>query len=200
MSGSHHAGCTLAVIANRGYRTRRLLALSCLLFTTPICADNAADPWINGVWKGPALAQPLSTTEVHDLPRHVFADGNGLPEGKGLATDGAVLYAQLCASCHGSQGQGGKALELVGERSLLASEFPDRGIAVFWPNAPTLYEYVYRSMPPQQPASLSANQVYALLAYVLELNTLLAPGKVLDAATLSTLDMPNRQGFRTIAR
>lgn len=177
--------------------------LCCLLFATQVRADDAADAtgaWISGHWQGPELGQPLSKADIDDLPRHVLADGRGLPAGEGNARAGGALYAQLCAGCHGSRGQGGKALELVGERSLLATEFPDRGIAVYWPNAPTLYEYVYRSMPPGNPASLGANQVYAILAFVLELNGLLAPGSSLDAATLSAIDMPNRQGFRTIAR
>ncbi len=161
---------------------------------------TASDVWITGVWAGPALGQPVSKEALKDEPRHVQADGSGLPAGQGNASVGAMLYAQQCASCHGNRGQGGKALELVGDRSLLATEFPDRGIAVFWPNAPTLYEYVYRSMPPDNPASFSADQLYAILAYVLELNGLLAPGGSLDAATLSAIEMPNSDGFRTLAR
>ena len=184
---------------------RWLPVLSCLLFMSLVHADIASDVsdvsdvWIRGVWNGPDLGQPTSPEAIHDLPRHVQADGSGLPAGEGNAREGAALYAQQCARCHGDRGQGGRALALVGDRSLLATEYPDRGIAVFWPNAPTLFEYVYRSMPPERPATFSASQVYALLAHVLELNGLLAPGRSLNAATLSAINMPNRDGFRTLA-
>ena len=179
-------------------RSRWAPVLCCLLFVTLVRADDATDAWISGNWQGPKLGQPLSQADINHLPRHVFADGRGLPAGEGNAREGGALYTQLCASCHGSRGQGGKALELVGDRSLLATEFPDRGIAVYWPNAPTLFEYVYRSMPPEKPASLGASQLYAILAHGLELNGLLAPGSSLDAALLSAIEMPNRKGFRTI--
>ena len=188
-----------ALPAARRSRRRWLSVWSCLLCMTQVFADDVSDAWIRGVWQGPDLGQPISREAMHDFPRHVHADGNGLPAGEGNALEGAALYAQQCARCHGNRGQGGKAMELVGDRSLLATEFPDRGIAVFWPNASTLFEYVYRSMPPERPATFSANQVYAILAHVLELNELLAPGRSLNAATLSAIKMPNRDGFRTLA-
>ena len=158
MRGKQRPAMNRGLPVTRRARHRWLPILSCLLFMTLVHADNASDAsdasdvWITGVWAGPALGQPVSKEALKDEPRHVQADGSGLPAGQGNASEGAVLYAQQCASCHGNRGQGGKALELVGDRSLLATEFPDRGIAVFWPNAPTLYEYVYRSMPPDNPA------------------------------------------------
>lgn len=159
-----------------------------------------AQPFLTQGWAGPELGRILSESAVDDLPRHVFADGRGLPPGEGNARDGAILYAGLCAECHGSEGQGGRALELVGDRSLLDTEYPDRGLAVFWPDAPTLYEYIYRAMPPEQPASLQPDELYAILAHLLELNGLLDPGVVLDKRSLSNILMPNRYGFRTIKR
>lgn len=206
MPGSHHvirirmfrARC--AAHAKCVSRLRWLSVVPGLLCMTMVHADTGSDSWISDTWKGPALAQTLDEADLRDLPRHVFADGRGLPDGEGNASDGAVLYKQLCASCHGSEGQGGKALELVGDRALLATDYPDRGIAVYWPNAATLYEYVYRSMPPEQPASLSENELYAILAYVLELNDLLAPETMLNAEVLKAIDMPNQNGFVTIAQ
>ncbi len=123
--------------------------LCCLLFVTLARADDTTDTtdvWIHGHWQGPKLGQPMDPEDINGLPQHVRADGRGLPAGEGNAIEGGALYAQLCASCHGSRGQGGKALELVGDRSLLATEFPDRGIAVYWPNAPTLFDPHYLSM------------------------------------------------------
>ncbi len=143
------------------------------------------------------LGRELSQAEVESLPAHVFADGTGLPEGSGDAQQGKQLYSKHCADCHGSVGQGGRAVELVGDRELLATDIPDRGIAVYWPYAPTLFEYVRRAMPPDKPYSLSVDEVYSVVAHLLELNGLAQPGEVVDAAYLSNLDMPNRDGFRS---
>ncbi len=134
------------------------------------------------------------------MPPHVFDDGRGLPAGQGSASEGAVLYAQRCASCHGSQAQGGRSVELLGDRATLGTPYPDKGIAVRWPAAPALFDYIYRAMPPDEPASLTVNQVYAVLAHLLVLNDLLDESQLLDAATLAAIEMPNREGYRTIAR
>lgn len=146
------------------------------------------------------LGTPLSSEQLEALSQHIFADGTGLPEGSGTAEQGAGLYSAHCASCHGSAGQGGKALELVGDRSLLATDYPDKGIAVYWPNATTLYEYIRRSMPPATPGMFSDNELYALIAHLLELNGLIEADAVLDRQLLIDVQMPNKNGFNTIAR
>lgn len=148
----------------------------------------------------PGLGTSINSDALEDLPRHVFADGSGLPAGSGEAKQGQRVYSQHCSSCHGTQGQGGRALELVGDRSLLASDYPDRGIAVYWPNAPTLYEYIYRSMPPENPTALNTNEMYSLLAYLLEINELIPANTRVNADVLSKISMPNRDGFQTIGR
>ncbi len=146
----------------------------------------------------PAFGRPASAAEIAAMPAHVFADGRGLPPGSGDAGHGKVLYESLCAGCHGSAGQGGSAMELVGDRSLLATEFPDRGIAVYWPYAPPLFEYIKRAMPPDKPYSLGDDEVYSIIARLLELNGLIAPGQRVDAELLSKLPMPNRNNFRPV--
>ena len=146
------------------------------------------------------LGTELTARQVDALSQHVFADGTGLPDGSGTPEQGAVLYAAHCASCHGSTGMGGKALELVGDRSLLATDYPDRGIAVYWPHAPTLHEYINRSMPPEAPGMFSHDELYALIAHLLELNELIQKGVVLDRQLLSDIQLPNQHGFTTIAR
>lgn len=144
----------------------------------------------------PGLGRMMTETELAELPQHVFADGRGLPPGTGSTDRGEKIYASLCAGCHGSVGQGGSAIELVGDRALLATEYPDRGIAVYWPYAPTLFEYIKRAMPPDRPYSLSDDEVYSVIARVLELNGLIEAGQQVDALLLSTLLMPNRHNFR----
>ena len=145
----------------------------------------------------PAFGRPAGAAELAEMPAHVFADGRGLPPGHGDAERGKPLYDSLCAGCHGGEGQGGSAMELVGDRSLLASEYPDRGIAVYWPYAPTLFEYVKRSMPPDDPYSLGDDEVYSIVAHLLELNGLIVPGTLVDAALLSSLQLPNRDNFHS---
>ena len=131
------------------------------------------------------------------LPSTVFADGTGLPPGRATAAEGADLYAARCAGCHGAAGEGASAVELVGDASSLDSAYPDRGIAVHWPYAPPLFDYIRRSMPPDAPWSLSAIETYAVLARVLELNGLVDAVTPVDAGFLATLPMPNVNGFES---
>ena len=143
------------------------------------------------------LGRVASDTELAELPTHVFADGSGLPEGSGDTEQGKEIYTSLCADCHGSEGQGGSAMELVGDRTLLATEYPDRGIAVYWPYAPTLFEYIQRAMPPDKPYSLSDTETYSVIARLLELNGLIDSDQQVNAAVLSALRMPNEGNFRS---
>lgn len=145
----------------------------------------------------PRLGRAPSETEFAKIPIHVFADGSGLPQGSGDTRQGKEIYTSLCADCHGSEGQGGSAMELVGDRTLLETEYPDRGIAVYWPYAPTLFEYIQRAMPPDKPYSLDNNETYSVIARLLELNGLIDSGERVDAEVLSALQMPNRDNFRS---
>jgi cytochrome c len=145
----------------------------------------------------PGLGRVPDDAELATLTKHVFADGHGLPQGSGDTEQGEEIYASLCAGCHGSEGQGASAMELVGDRSLLKTEYPDRGIAVYWPYAPTLFEYIKRAMPPDKPYSLSDDELYSVIARLLELNNLIDSGQRVDAAVLSSLPMPNKDNFRS---
>jgi|GEM_PF-1621931 len=137
----------------------------------------------------------LRQSEVQVLKTHVWPDGAGLPDGSGRASDGKTLFDSRCAGCHGAGGEGSTALELVGDHASLSSEFPDRGIAAVWAYAPTLFEYIRRAMPPEEPYSLTVDETYAVVAYILELNELLAPATELDAEGLAAIELPNRNGF-----
>ena len=146
----------------------------------------------------PQLGQTPDADWLAIQPQTIFADGRGLPAGNGNVSQGASLYKAQCAGCHGSNGEGGSAIELVGDRSLLNTEYPDRGIAVYWPYAPPLFAYVQRSMPPDKPYSLSDDETYAVVAQLLYLNKLIGEGQVVDAAFLASLKLPNRTGFRSL--
>lgn len=144
--------------------------------------------------EGPKLGKPLTADEIAGLDIHVFPDGAGLPPGRGTAREGKVIYNAQCASCHGVRGTGGNAGELAGG-SALKGPHPDQTIGNYWPYATTIFDFVRRSMPLNAPRSLANDQVYAVTAYLLEINGLLDEETVLDAKSLPAIHMPNREGF-----
>ncbi len=125
----------------------------------------------------------------------VAADGAGLPAGHGSVRRGAQVYAQQCAACHGGKGEGKPADQLVGGRGSLSSANPVKTIGSFWPYATTLFDFINRAMPYNAPKSLSADDVYAVSAYLLHLNGIVSGDAVLDATSLAAVRMPNRDGF-----
>ncbi len=125
----------------------------------------------------------------------VRPDGKGLPEGKGSVKDGDELYANVCASCHGTFGEGvGRYPKLAGEGSL-TGERPEQTVGTYWPFATTLFDYIDRAMPFPSPHVLPPDQVYALTAYVLNLNNIVGDDFVANRDSLPKLKMPNRDGF-----
>ncbi len=127
----------------------------------------------------------------------VRADGAGLPPGRGSVAEGEIVYASLCAACHGERGEKpvAKSLRLIGGRDSLATPDAVQTIGSYWPYATTLFDYIRRAMPLPAPQSLTADQVYAVTAYLLRLNDVVRPGTVLDASSLPLVRMPNRNGF-----
>ena len=105
------------------------------------------------------------------------------------------LLQQKCAACHGANGEGKPADSLVGGAGSLDRSAPKKSVGSFWPYATTLFDYVRRAMPHEQPQSLTAEQVYALTAFVLNRNGIVADDATLDAAALVSIQMPNRNGF-----
>lgn len=122
-------------------------------------------------------------------------DGSGLPAGQGNVSQGETIYRQKCQSCHGPDGQGGSADQLAGASMMLTDDWPEKTIGTYWPFATTLFDFNRRSMPMQEPGSLSDNEVYAVTAYLLYLNDIVDEKAVLNANTLKKVRMPNRDGF-----
>lgn len=143
------------------------------------------------------LGAPLSDKQIAPWDIDVHGDdGKGLPPGKGTVAQGEKLYLQQCASCHGEFGEGnGRWPELMGGQGTLTSEDPRKTIGSFWPWAPTLFDYVRRAMPFTSPQSLSNDETYAIVAYLLNINDLLPGDATLDAKTLAGIKMPNHDGF-----
>lgn len=144
---------------------------------------------------GPGLGEPATPDEVRRWDWGVMPDGAGLPAGSGTAKQGQPLYEQLCIACHGAGALGNSGDQLAGAQMSLTSEWPEKTIGNYWPYATTLFDFIRRSKPMDRPGSLSAAEVYALAAYLLYLNGIIAEEQPLDAAALAKIRMPNRDGF-----
>jgi S-disulfanyl-L-cysteine oxidoreductase SoxD len=126
-------------------------------------------------------------------------DGAGLPAGKGTVDHGAEVFAEQCAACHGTFGEGeGRYPKLAGGAGTLRDDRPEETVGSYWPFAPTLWDYINRAMPMPAPHTLPADDVYALTAYVLNLNNLVPNEFVADRDSLPKVKMPNRKNFTWI--
>jgi cytochrome c len=150
---------------------------------------------------GPALAQPYGlgrpVTEAALAAWNIDVDarGQGLPAGQGSVAQGQAVYQQKCAACHGASGEGKPADALVGGIGTLKDDLPRKTVGSFWPYATTLFDYIYRAMPYTAPQSLTADEVYAVSAWLLHRNGIVGADAVLDARRLPLVRMPNRDGF-----
>lgn len=104
-------------------------------------------------------------------------------------------FAAKCAACHGAKGEGGIGDPLAGGIGTLTGAKPKKTVGSYWPYATTLFDYIRRAMPYNAPQSLSADEVYAVSAYVLNLNGIVPGDARLDAKSLPKVKMPNRDGF-----
>lgn len=135
------------------------------------------------------FGKPASSTHIQQLGTAIRPDGQGLPAGSGTATVGAVLFAAKCAACHGVAGTGGPGGALV-VTPALPGKRPDKVIGNYWPYATTVFDYIRRAMPFNEPSSLTDEEVYALTAYLLVANKLIPDNTVLNAKTLPAIRMP----------
>jgi cytochrome c len=150
------------------------------------------------------LGAPASADDIKAVDIAIGPDGEGLPPGKGDAEAGSKIFVNACSACHGANLQGvarlpdmpsGAALRLTGGRGTLASKNPVMTVESYWPYATTLFDYVRRAMPFSAPGSLSNDEVYAVVAYILSEGHVIDKTTILDAQTLPRVQMPNRDGF-----
>ena len=161
----------------------------------------------NDGWHAPAKIafrfEWVATTSTPQDLAELFAippDGRGLPPGKGTYAQGEKVYADSCAVCHGDKLQGNPTAgiggdKLIGGRGTLASAAPVKTVESYWPYATTLFDYIKRSMPFITPGSLTDEQVYSVVAYILGEANIVPKNAVLDAKSLPDIQMPNRDGF-----
>ena len=143
-----------------------------------------------------APATPGELSKFFSIP----PDGRGLPPGSGTAAKDAQVYAQSCTACHGDQLQGNpqKGIggdRLIGGRGTLATKTPIKTVESYWPFATTLFDYIKRAMPFSAPGSLSDDDVYSVVAYILSQAKIIQPTDTMNATTLARVAMPNRDGF-----
>ena len=168
--------------------------------------------------KGVRFGRPATANEIVAWDLDALPDGSGLPEGEGSVEYGDELYEAQCASCHGDFGGGGNGypqlaggnqdkdengivITLKNQRQYGSTDAPKRTVGTYWPVATTLFTYIRDAMPYATPKSLSADQTYAITAYILAQNGIMIDGEemddeyVLDAEKLSKVVLPNRNGF-----
>jgi len=142
------------------------------------------------------LGTLATAEEVAGWDIDVRPDGVGAPVGSGDAVTGEEVFAERCASCHGDFGEGVDNWPvLAGGRGTLSSHDPVKTVGSYWPYVSTAYDYIYRAMPFGEAQSLTYDETYSVVAYILYMNDVIADDFVLSNENIGTVKMPNRDGF-----
>lgn len=159
-------------------------AVALTLLGTPVFAESFG------------LGREALPAEIAAWDLDVRPDGTGLPAGSGDVLTGEEVFADKCASCHGDFAEGvGNWPKLAGGWDTLADEDPMKTVGSYWPYLSTTWDYVNRSMPFGDAQSLEADEVYAIVAYILYSNDLVEDDFVLSDETFADFEMPNQDGF-----
>ena len=153
------------------------------------------------------IGRPATADEIAKWDIDVMPDGTGLPPGQGTHAEGAVIFKNSCALCHGDNLKGGDAAKvtfdrftprgdpLIGGRGTLTTDNPVKTVESYWPYSTTLFDYIRRAMPFVAPGSLKDNEVYALVAFILGEANIIDKAQVMNKDTLWKVQMPNKDGF-----
>ena len=126
----------------------------------------------------------------------VRPDGTGAPPGRGSVKEGEKVYLDKCAACHGEFGESaGRWPQLAQGKGTLASSDPVKTVGSYFPYLSIVFDYVRRAMPFGDAQSLSNDELYAVMAYVLNLNDIVDDKFVLSKETWTQVKMPNQAGF-----
>jgi cytochrome c len=168
------------------FMRERLLVLCSVLAVG--CGAAAAE--------SPNLGRVATPVEIATWDISIGPDGAGLPAGSGTARQGEAVYLAKCLGCHGERGTGKPNDQLAGGQGTLApGQAPLKTVGSFWPYATTVFDYVRRAMPLNESKSLSNDETYAVVAYILQINGVIGESDLIDARTLPAVRMPNRDGF-----
>ena len=190
---------TLMVLALAAGSTGGLVALAAQAGPGPRLEVASSEP----VRFPLGIGRAATEGEIAVLDLDVGPDGVGLPPGSGTPAQGEAIYRASCAVCHGPEGNGTPAgWPLVGRNPGDRFDFGEsleaeirRTIGNYWPHATTLFDYTRRAMPMDRPGSLSADQVYALTAWMLWRNGIVPQDIELDAEALMQVRMPAADRF-----
>ena len=143
----------------------------------------------------PRLGKPITPADIAPWDLSVAPDGAGLPPGRGSAKQGKGVFVEKCSYCHGAEGQGDVADRLVGGQGTLATDKPVKTVGSYWPYATTLFDFIRRAMPLNEPETLTNDEVYAVSAYILAMNKIVPENTTMDAKSLPKVKMPNKGNF-----
>lgn len=139
----------------------------------------------------PALEEEIAAWDVDILP-----DGRGLPEGSGDVWTGEEVFVAKCASCHGDFAEGVDNWPvLAGGFDTLADEDPVKTVGSYWPHLSTAWDYIYRSMPFGEAGTLTPDETYAIVAYILYSNDMVDDDFELSHENFTEVEMYNADGF-----
>ena len=142
------------------------------------------------------LGEIATEEQIKGWDIDVRPDGKGAPIGYGNSIDGEEVYAEKCAFCHGDFGEGmDRWPELVGGEGTLATHDPVKTTGSYWPYASTIYDYIYRAMPFGESQSLTVNETYEIVAFLLYMHDIVEDEFVLSNQNIGSIDMPNKNGF-----
>lgn len=145
-------------------------------------------------WK---FGRPISEADIAPWDIDVrTTDGKGLPPGRGSVAEGKAVYEAKCLSCHGPDAKGGSVYgPMVGGIGSFTTSTRVLTPGSMYPSAPILFDYIRRAMPMDKPRTLTANEIYAVSAYILHVNGLVPADAVIDQTSMPKVRMPNRDGF-----
>ena len=144
------------------------------------------------------LGKIATMEEVAGWDIDVRPDGLGAPVGMGNAIDGEEVYAERCAGCHGDFGEAiDRWPALVGGEDTLNTHDPVKTTGSYWPYASTMYDYIYRAMPFGEAQSLTHEETYQIVAFLLYMNDIIDDDFDLSHENIGSIEMPNRDGFFT---
>ncbi len=175
-------------------RSVSLIAAALLLASPALAQDKVA------VRKSPprnyGVGQAATPAQIAGWDIDVRPDGQGAPPGKGSVKDGEKVYLEKCAACHGEFGESaGRWPQLAQGKGTLASHDPVKTVGSYFPYLSSVFDYIRRAMPFGDAQSLSNDELYAVVAFVLNLNDIVDDKFVLSKETWSRVKMPNENGF-----
>ncbi len=146
---------------------------------------------------GVKFGKPITAADIGPWDIDIRTpDGRGLPVGRGTVAEGKMVYDAKCLVCHGAEAKGGPVYgTMVGGIGSFKTTSRVLTPGSMYPYAPILFDYIRRAMPMDKPQSLTPNEVYAVSAYILNLNGIVPANAVMDQNTLAQVQMPNRNGF-----